>query len=176
MAISFNEIRQAFRTDMDAGVIATISELREQEDGNDINPGDGFAFDVSATNAPVEEGGVKIKDVRFRLAVANDSVAKLVVPDPRVAAATDPNNGAALTRGTLVREMVLQPRALVGSDGDLAPGGTKRLNGLQGKAGNGAQGGQTSLIVSVSADPDLADLFPEDEVGVDVSREIVVTG
>jgi hypothetical protein len=72
--------------------------------------------------------------------------------------------------------MLLRPRVLAGGDGDLAPGSTKRINGLQGKAGSAPAGGSTSMTLSVSADPDLADLFPEDEPGLAVTRDILVEG
>jgi hypothetical protein len=80
---------------MDGNVIAAISELRA--DG-EIDPGEGFVFDISAANRPAAEGGVRIKDVRFRLVVADDAVARLIVPDPRIAEATDPNT-ALCSRG-----------------------------------------------------------------------------
>ena len=53
--------------------------------------------------------------------------ARLVVPEPRVAEATDPKSGATLTRGSLVKEMVLRPRVLGDINGDLVPAKPPRV-------------------------------------------------
>src|SRR5215471_11524107 len=83
MAINLQDIRDAVKDYLDTKVTTTVSEFRPDVP-NTINPGEHFKFDVTATNAKKNDGGLRLINVVYHLKVDKvngSAVAKLIVPD-----------------------------------------------------------------------------------------------
>jgi len=133
-------------------------------------PGEGFTFNLTATNAGSPDG-IQVTNVRYHLTVTGAGVT-LIVPDATLALARSVDDPAAstLTPGATVTGMFLYPVSLDGQS--LAVGESDSLVGLRGQAGSAA--GAATMSVHVHVDPDLSALFPNNRTNTSVNRTVNV--
>lgn len=171
MTINLEDIRTAVMNYVDANVTITMNNLITA--GSTINPGEGFSIRLSAANADAANGGVPLKNIVWWVAVQDDSVAKLIVPDePYVARSGLSRSLTPLTPGSQVSEMYIFPRAV---DNYLGIGDTDSLT-LNCKAGAGSTGGACFVYSRIYATVDDAWLFPKDQDSTAQGRYIEVVG
>ena len=133
-------------------------------------PGEGFTFNLTATNAGSPDG-IQVTNVRYHLSVTGAGVT-LIVPDATLALARlvdDPAAGT-LTPGATVTAMFVYPVSLDGQS--LGVGESDSLLGLRGQAGSAA--GTATMTAHVHVDPDLSALFPNNRVNNNASRTVNV--
>ena len=81
MAINLADIPSAVQTYLNTKVTVAITDVTPADgDGTKINPGEDFVVHLETTNAAATSGGVAIRNLKYRLTVADGSVAKLIVP------------------------------------------------------------------------------------------------
>jgi hypothetical protein len=170
MAINLKEITDAVKSYLDNKVTVTISGVTPQA-GNAVNPNESFTFRVVATNADAANGGVALKNVRYRISVDNPAVVKLKVPPTTSGSATDLGGGA-LAAGALVGAMIFDPASAAF---DLAVGDHDAIT-VSGVAGSAAAGGNSTIRARVLAEVDLNLLFPKGEDSAAAARAIQVVG
>jgi hypothetical protein len=159
---TLSEVPKAVRLYLQHLVKAELSEITPE--GSIIDAEEAFTFTVTARNLPAAEGGVAIKNVRYRLTVLHPTVAKLIVPSAVHGTATG-LGGTVLAPGEVVGEMILNPSdAGVKGDFKLGAGETHmvKLMGRVGQASDAA-GKTTSMGVRVLAEIDLNRLFPNEQ-------------
>jgi len=166
MSINLKDIPDAVQAYLNTKVTVTITTLGV---GTSINPGEGFGVSVRATNADAANGGVALKNVKYRIAMADASVAKLTVPTGGTA--TD-LAGTPLTAGTKVGAMIFAPS---GAAASLGVGDSDSVS-FDGTAGNSSVGGTTTIQARIIADVDQDKLFPKGEDTPQVSKTLVVEG
>lgn len=164
MTISLQDLRSAVIDYLNTSVTTSISAL-VADAPNVISPNEGFAFSVTATNAPAPTG-VQLTDVVYHLKIASGSVAKLQVPTSPPARASTDSSAPTLTAGTFVTEMYLFP-----ANNILGVGDTDTVAGLRGKA---FALGQATITFDVYADIDLNFLFPRTTSDPDSTRLVTV--
>jgi len=178
MSINLQDLRTAVINYVDTKVTVSISEVTPAA-GDEVNPNEEFSFLVTATNARAHAGGIRLKNVIWRVRVANDGIAKLIVPPaPMVARAGVLPPSASLPAGSLQKEMFLFPPAghpLFDSANALGIGDTDTLR-LRGKSGPGAAGGTTNIECKLYADVDLDALFPKNQDTSTATRLFGVRG
>ena len=173
MAINLQEIRTAVISYVDTKVTVSVSTIAPVT-GASIGPNEEFSFTLTAKNADSASGGIALKDIIWRVWVQDDAVGKLIVPaSPMVARSGLSSSSGTLTVGTLVKEMYLFPPNSLGNY--LHVGDTDTIN-LRGKAGAAPEGGTTEIKFKISADVDLAWLFPKDQDSSTCARVLIVDG
>ena len=168
MAINLKDIPDAVRTYMDTKVTVTVSTPVPSE-GTTIGPNETFRFNIEAANANAANGGVVLKNVKYRVRVDNPAVAKIMVPSGGTA--TDVA-GNPLVAGAEVGEFIFDP---TGVAFDLPVGNADTLR-FTGKAGSNESGGTTRIRALVLADIDLDQLFPKGEDAPSSAKTLIVTG
>ncbi len=167
MAINLRDIPDAVQAYLNTKVNVTFSPFIIP--GTSLNPNEGFTFSVSASNADAANGGVALKNVKYRISVDDPAVAKVLVPAG--GSATD-LAGNPLVAGTKVGAFIFAP---TGASSSLGVGDTDSI-ALQGAAGSGSAGGTTSLQARIIADVDVDKLFPKGEDTPAKSKAITVEG
>ena len=170
MAINLKDIPDAVKAYLDSKVAVTISALTPASGAN-ITPNETFTFKVTAANVDAANGGIALKNVKYRISVDNDAVAKIQVPASASGTATDLTGGP-LAAGTFVKAFTFDP---TNTSFDLAVGASASL-ALTGKAGSGASGGITPIKARVLADIDLNLLFPKGEDTSPATKTVTVIG
>lgn len=178
MAISLADIRSAVNVYLDTFTSVTISSI--QDAGNQVNPNEGFSFDVSATNS----GGVRLKNVRLRVEVDNAAVGKLLVKGDFLTFSallpTIPNNvkdlnGSNVTLNQQVQGMIID----FGTSHQwsvIEPGEALPKVKIFGKAGTTPAGGTTTIRAKIIADIDHDYLYPGNQSSLAGTRELKVVG
>ena len=158
MAINLQDIPNAVKAYLNTKVTVTIVGIvAATESGTVINPNERINFKIRTKNADAANGGVALKNVKYRLSVDNPAVAKIEVPPTAVGKTTDVA-GVVLTPGTLVGAMIFDPKESIF---ELPVGDTQDIT-FAGQTG-GATGGTTTIRARVIADVDLDALFPTNE-------------
>jgi hypothetical protein len=170
MSINLRDIPNAVKFYLDNKVSISVTPP-VTEGGTQINPNEAFTFSVKATNASDTTGGVKLKNVAYRVRVTNPALATFTVPVATEGSAKD-DSGNTLAPNTQVGFMVFSP---IGDRSILDIGETDALK-LQAKAGPGASGGITTLGARIVADVDLESLFPTRENTPANSATLTVKG
>lgn len=168
MAINLKDIPAAVKAYLDTKVTVTVS-TPVPSSGTTIGPNETFTFSVVAANADAANGGVVLKNMKYRLAVDNPAVAKIKVPTGGTA--TD-LAGNSLVAGAEVGAFIFAPTSF---GFDLPVGDTDRLS-FTGKAGSNQSGGTTTIQARVLADIDLDQLFPKGEDTPSSVKTLIVTG
>lgn len=171
MSINLKDIPDAVRDYLNNKVIVTMSAITPAN-GTIISSNEEFTFKVVATNATAVNGGVRLKNVRYRISVVNPGIAQLKVPSGGQSfdLASPPN---LLPVGSFVGEFVFHPISTVldqPGDTEAAALTTNTLGvgdidtlALRGRAGSGAAGGNTTIKARVLADLDMDALFLKNE-------------
>jgi len=195
MSTNLQEIRTAVQNYLDTKVTVSIGPLVPVR-GTVINPNEEFTFKITAINANAANGGVALKNVRWRIWVENPEVGKLIVPSAPMIARSGPNaTYPQLDAGKEVAGMYLFPPGLPAPfpPGLPAPsiprlpiiwdpasylhvGDTDTILGLKGKAGSAAGGGTTNIRLKILAEVDMDYLFPKNEDSPTYSTPLNVIG
>jgi hypothetical protein len=126
--------------------------------GNSINPGEVFSIDLKASN-----GDVELKNVKYKIEVVDPTIGSMKVPPADEGTATDVA-GNVIAPGTDVSVFIFAPKD------NVLPAGDEDGFTLKGTASNDADGGQTTISVTASAEVDFNVLFPG---GVSAAPKIV---
>lgn len=177
MAINLQDIRTSVQTYLNEKVIVKISELIP-ESGIQLGQNEKFAFKVTVSNAPSNEGGLALKNVRYYIEIDNPLVAKLYVP-PNIEdffhvigwAKSEPNdNSENLQPGKLVNYYYLFPGKGNKHKDYLNPGESKSFGStifseshIKGKTQTPLNGSGASIVFKVLAEIDLDYIFPKNE-------------
>jgi hypothetical protein len=165
-AINLRDIPDAVQAYLDNEVKVKIKEIRPAS-GNSIGPGEDFEVEVEVKNANAATG-LALTKLKYRLEVANPSVAKLEVPGSAYIITTDLEGNRI---GGEVGSMIVWNQLA----DTLAPGEIKTMV-FNGTAGTSNSGGNTSIRARVLADINLDSLFPAGEDTVEVSKALTVVG
>jgi len=172
MAINLADITDAVQTYLNTKVAVAITDVTPADgDGTKINPGEDFVVHLETTNAAAASGGVAIRNLKYRLTVADGSVAKLIVPGTLINRTTSLDGKTVLTEGDERTGMIVEPTAF----SKLAAGEGATLT-VKGKASDAAKGGKTSVNVRVLAEVDLDQLFPQGEDTPETTASVRVSG
>jgi hypothetical protein len=164
VAINLKDIPDAVKDYLNTQVTVTITPFVPSA-GTSVNPAETFTFDVKATN----NGGIALKNVKYKVLAVNPHIAKVRVPAGGTA--TD-LAGTSLAANAEVGAFIFDPS---GSAFDLPAGDTDTVR-VTGKAVSGASGGTTGIRASVLADIDLDQLFPKGEDTGTSQRTLTVVG
>ena len=104
MAINLRDIPEAVKAYIESKVKVTISPFTPSS-GTSIGSNETFTFSVTAKNQDVANGGVALKNVKYRVEVDNFAV-KIQVPTGGTATNLA---GVPLTAGTFVQMFVFDP-------------------------------------------------------------------
>lgn len=167
MAINLRDIPDAVRTYLNTKVAVTIGPIAEA--GQQLNPNEPFSFSVTVANANAANGGVALKNVKYRVAIIHATVAKLKAPSASTDLAGNP-----LVAGTEVNGFIFSPAA-TNAFSVLEVGDTDVFT-VQGKAGSAPAGGSTQIQVRIIADVDVDSLFPKGEDTPTATRALQVVG
>lgn len=178
MAISLADIRSAVNVYLDTFTSVTISSI--QDAGNQVNPNEGFSFEVSATNS----GGVRLKNVRLRVEVDNAAVGKLLVKGDFLTFSallpTIPNNVKDLNGSNVTLNQQVQGMIIDFSTSHqwsvIEPGESLPKVKIFGKAGAAPAGGTTTIRAKIIADIDHDYLYPGNQSSLSGTRELKVVG
>jgi hypothetical protein len=168
MAINLQDIPNAVKAYLNTKVTVTsIDIFAATESGDVINPNERINIKIRVKNADAANGGVALKNVKYRLSVDSPAVAKLEVPKTTAGKTTD-LAGNVLTQGLFVNSMIFDP---IESQFELPVGDTQDLT-LAGQTG--ATAGTTILRVRVIADVDVDALFPKNEDSTPAAKTFTV--
>lgn len=182
MSINLQDIRDAVKDYLDTKVTTTVSEFRPDVP-NTINPNEHFKFDVTATNAKKNDGGLRLINVRYHLKVDKvngNAIAKLIVPSKNAASGYAWFKGPSLNTDTELldpgRQVVEAWVQHYGIPDDtntpiLEVGETDTINNIEGVA---IDLGTTSVSCDVIADLDINYLIPTGEESPASSRQLTV--
>jgi hypothetical protein len=187
MAISLPELKTAVETYLHDNVKVEITDLKPRS-GSSIQPNETFTFNVTVTNPNPSTAipGIRLVNVRYHVKVEETHpFAKLVVPatnpdfngiryrGPRGAAA--PGALVDLDPKAEVDEMYLFPPASgstsIDRAGDLDVGDSDTIS----VTGKGGSVGNTNIVCSIIADPDLDYLFPKNRESLPDTEPVVIT-
>jgi hypothetical protein len=155
MPINLADLRAACVDYLQASVVCKLENL-VADVPNAISPGEGFKFDLRATNT----GAIRVAKVKYHVYVADPSKAKVVVPfyfmpGIRIARSGATEDSPTLAPGSQVAEMYLFPldtdrKVLDPNESDTWAG----LRGIAHSLGN------TSIRLNVLGQVDLDYVFP----------------
>lgn len=176
MAINLKDVPDAVKAYLNTKVTVTVSAFTPQA-GNSIQPNETFTFSVTVANASAANGGINLKNVRYRIEALRPKVAKFPLQNQPGGTAT-PLDGTTLPAVGFelppAGAMLITP--LANSDNSkLEPGETDSIVVL-GIAGSAPGGGDTSIQARILADVDLDRLFPQNEDSPVTARTIHVEG
>lgn len=104
---SLRGIRSAVQEYLDTKVDVQVAIT---PNGQEIDPGESFTAEISATNANANNGGIRLQDIIWHVQIQDASVALLVVPDAPMEARSGLDRSLpTLTPGDQVAEMYLFP-------------------------------------------------------------------
>jgi hypothetical protein len=174
MAINLQDFRTAFQDYLKTKVTCTISPIRPDAPTT-VNPGEYFSFDVTVSNAAVASGGIRLKNIRYKimppLQLPTLSYLACFVTPAASVGKTYPLSGG-LTPNDPNKELtpgygyILYP-----PEGDfktLDPGESDTITNLRGKALNKV--GVTSIRFQ-----DMEYLFPLNEKSSEASKSFQIT-
>ena len=178
MAITLLEIRTATMEYLKNYTILAISNVTTR--GNQLDPDEEFTFTIS----PVNSGGIRLKNVRLKVWVSNDRVAKLKVAgdflynsgpitNQRPPENIKDLNGNSVQRGGLLNGMEI---TLYNDWKELNPGEVVLPLTFTGKATSQANGGKCGIYAQLIADIDEDYLFPKNRVSNEYSNSFAVVG
>lgn len=168
MPIELQDLRSAVRDYIDSKVSVTVSSILPVT-GDDINAGEYFKFNLTATNTSASSGGVQVKNIRFYVSVADPVQAKLIVPATTTAKAYgDSGLKSVLNPNDEVSSMYL---TLPTGDTVLTTGDSDSITSLRGKA---RVKGTFTIKAALLVDPDLDYMFPVNEQTPTVSKSATI--
>lgn len=179
MTINLKDIRTAVQNYLNTKVNVSISTVKPQT-GTQIGQNEEFCFSITVTNASITNGGIALKNVRYRLWVEYPNVAKLIVPAaPLVARNGYYSDSTVLNAGTQVSDMVLFPPTEknylnVGDSDTIGTINYSPTAEIRGKSGTPSSGSTTNISFRVYAEVDLDHLFPKHEDSSSALRKITV--
>ncbi|MDX6693547.1 MAG: hypothetical protein QOF02_1150 [Blastocatellia bacterium] len=174
MAINLKDVPDAVKAYVNTRVAVTVSAFTPSA-GNSIQPNEKFTFTVTAANATPANGGINLKNIRYRIESASPAVAKFPVEGQPGGTAT-PLDGTTLPLDiTAPAGAILITPAANSDNSKLEPGETDSIV-VRGIAGSAPAGGDSSIRVRVLADVDLDQLFPRNEDTPVTSRTLHVEG
>ncbi|WP_448640764.1 hypothetical protein [Geodermatophilus sp. URMC 63] len=169
MALNLSDLPQAVKAYLNDKVTVTVSPPKP-DNGESINPGETFKFTVTVTNAPADNGGIALSNVRFSIRVANPDVIKIRVPTN--GSATD-ISGDPIAAGSEVGFLLFDPTS---SDVSTLRVGETDTFTFTGRAGSGTESGSTTITARILADPNIDALFPRNGSSSTSTQSIAVVG
>ena len=175
MAINLKDVPDAVKAYLNTRVTVAVSAFTPQA-GNSVQPNETFTFSVSVTNANAANGGINLKNVRYRIESANPAVAKFPLLNQPGGTATPLDVVSAPVDVPLLPAGAILITPLANSDTSrLEPGETDSIV-VRGVAGSAPAGGDTSIRARILADVDLDRLFPQNEDSPVTARTLHVEG
>jgi hypothetical protein len=172
MTIELGDIRRAVYYYCQNKVSISVSPPVPSS-GSVINPNEEFTMEVTATNAPWNEGGVGLKNIRWCVRVNEESPISLVLPpDPWVARNGFHESDLKVDPSQRIDFMWVFPpadRSTLGIE-------SKETFTIKGKAGAQPLGGSGLVTVNFMADMDMDSLIPRDIATNLLETEVVVIG
>jgi hypothetical protein len=178
MEITLADIRKASKEYLQKYTSLSISDMTTI--GNQLNPNEEFTFTINVQNT----GGIRLKNVRLKVWVGNEKVAKLVVTGSflvytRIAYPNIPRipDNAKDFDGNLISGLVSAMEITLFNDwGTLDPDEVVTPLTLTGKAVSDMNGGKNHIYAQLVADIDEEYLFPKNRVSNEYSKPFGVVG